>query len=73
MAEAFLIAVVTPREEETPSERRLFLVLSDTADAAVEAVQNRVSEDSIVELTGIPVLPETVRKLGLLLGKPRQL
>ena len=54
------------------SYRRLFLVLDDSPEQAVQAVQ-RLWPKSKVDWSGIKALPETVEKLGLRLGEPRQL
>ncbi len=70
MAEAFLIGVDT--EALDRSHRRLFLVLDDTPERAVQAVRH-LWPTSKVDWAGIKALPETVEKLGLRLGEPRQL
>ena len=72
MAEAYLIGVNTPRGDSGITERRLFVILDDSPDKALGVVQS-LCPNSRVELTGIPVLPETVQKLGLVPGYPKQL
>jgi hypothetical protein len=70
MPEAFLIGVNT--EALDRSDRRLFLVLDDSPERAVEAVR-RIWPTSKVDWTGIKALLETVEKLGLRKGEPKQL
>jgi hypothetical protein len=70
MPEAFLIGVNT--EALDRSDRRLFLVLDDSPERAVQAVR-RLWPTSKVDWSGIKALPETVEKLGLRPGAPRQL
>ncbi len=70
MPEAFLIGVDT--EALDRSYRRLFLVLDDTPERAVQAVRH-FWPTSKVDWTGIKALRETVEKLGLRQGEPRQL
>jgi hypothetical protein len=70
MPEAFLIGVNT--EALDRSDRRLFLVLDDSPERAIEAVR-RIWPTSKVDWTGIKALRETVEKLGLREGEPKQL
>jgi hypothetical protein len=73
MTEAFLIGVNTKRAGSGAPDRRLFVVLDDSPEKALIAVRKLMSPASEVELTGIPVLPETALKLGLMPGQPKQL
>jgi len=70
MPEAFLIGMNTDALDR--SDRRLFLVLTDHQEQAVEAVK-RMHPASKVDWTGIKALPNTVKKLGLQRGVPHQL
>ena len=70
MSEAFLIGADT--EALDRSDRRLFLVLTDHHEQAIEVVK-RMHPASKVDWIGIKALPDTVKKLGLQPGKPRQL
>ena len=70
MSEAFLIGADT--EALDRSDRRLFLVLTDHHEQAIEAVK-RMHPASKVDWTGIKALPDTVKKLGLKPGVPHQL
>lgn len=66
MAEAYLIGV------NSPAGRRLYLVLDKNPDAAMQAVR-ALHPQSIIEDTGIHALPETIQKLDLKSGQPKQL
>ena len=70
MPDAFLIGVDT--EALDRSYRRLFLVMTDTPERAVEAVR-RLWPASKVSWSGIKALPDTATKLGLKPDEPRQL
>jgi hypothetical protein len=70
MPEAFLIGVDT--EALDRSNRRLFLVMTDTPERAVDAVR-RLWPTSKVAWNGITALPDTATKLGLRPDEPRQL
>jgi hypothetical protein len=70
MPEAFLIGVDT--ETLDRSHRRLFLVLDDSPEQAIQAVL-RLWPTSKVDWSGIKALSATVEKLGLRQGEPRQL
>jgi hypothetical protein len=70
MPEAFLIGVDTVALDR--SDRRLFIVLEDTPERAVQTVQH-LWPMSKVDWTGIKALHQTVEKLGLRQGEPRQL
>jgi hypothetical protein len=70
MPETFLIGVDTAALDR--SYRRLFLVLADNPDRAIQLVKN-VWPKSKVEWTGIKALPETAEKLALRPEEPIQL
>jgi hypothetical protein len=70
MADAFLIGVDT--EALDRSDRRLFLVMTDTPERAIDAVR-RLWPMSKVAWSGIKALPDTARRLELKPDEPRQL
>jgi hypothetical protein len=72
MPVAYLIGVNPPDGTTSSVGRKLYIVLDDTLNDAVKAVL-ALHPMGIIEYTGIQALPETVQKLGLVRGRPKQL
>jgi hypothetical protein len=70
MPEAFIISVNADALDR--SDRRLLLVLDDSPERAIDAVR-RLWPTSELRWTGIKALRETVEKLELRQGEPKQL
>jgi hypothetical protein len=64
VAKPFLIAAMTRRAGSDIEDKRLFVVVADDVNAALVPVSRLLLSPSRVEATGIPVLPDTDKKLG---------
>jgi hypothetical protein len=73
MPEAFLVRVTYQYEVLGRRATSLWAVVSDTPEQALETVARDVSAECDVELIDSKLRPETVERLGIRHGEPREL
>lgn len=71
--EAHVVVVKAPESEASLVGTTLYAVLAETPEAAQAAVQDVAAPETTVETTGGPLKPETVERLALVPGEPKQI
>ena len=71
--EAHVVVANTPDKDGSIVGPALYAVVTHTPEQAEAAVQEVVSPESTVEVTGGPLKPETAERLALVPGQAKQI